>query len=114
VGSDGATGATGSSGINGQNWVNTVKTSDYTIVDTVDRYKLFNAGTRTAAINFTLPASPSTSECYTITDGYGYATLYPVVVKGNGKLIQGAPSYTMSQNFESMSIFFDGTRWILI
>ena len=75
---------------------------------------VISVGTISSGITITLQASPSTGKFLYIKDAKGLAATYNITVQGNGNNIDGASSYVMSNNFESILLIFDGTEWMLM
>jgi hypothetical protein len=64
-----------------------------------------------AASSIYLVASPVKGQLVVVKDDSGNAQSYPLTVQGNGYLIDGSGSYTLSSNWASISLIFNGTKW---
>ncbi|MGZ3792764.1 MAG: beta strand repeat-containing protein [Bdellovibrio sp.] len=80
----------------------TVTTSDYIIC--VKK-------TVGAATTVNLPASPSTGDQYVIKDCNGDANTNNITITPAAGTIDGSATYVMSNNRQSVGIFYDGTQW---
>jgi len=76
--------------------------TDYYIV--VDK----TVGSATA-IN--LPGAPGTGATYIIKDGKGDAGTNNITINGNGKNIDGAATFILAFNFQSVELIYSGTSW---
>lgn len=83
----------------------TVATSDYIVV--------VNKGTG-AATTANLPASPATGDTYVIKDGKGDAATNNITVTPAAGNIDGAGTYVMSINYQSVTVVYNGTQWNLV
>jgi len=70
-------------------------------------------GTLTTAITVTLPASPTVGQTIKIKDSGGTVGTYNVTVDGNGKTLDGAATYVMSQNYDQNEFVYNGTSWMV-
>ena len=61
-----------------------------------------------------LPANPTTGQEYTVKDGKGDAFTNPITVDGSGINIDGSPSWLLNVNYQSVTIFFDGSEYLVI
>lgn len=68
----------------------------------------------TAARTITMPASPTTGEKHIIKDATGGAAAFNITVAGNGHNIDGATSFTMSANWQSVTLVYSGSQWLII
>lgn len=59
-------------------------------------------------------ASPVTGTMYVIKDNVGSAAANNITVTPSGKNIDGVASYVMNQNYESITIVYNGTQWNII
>jgi len=68
------------------------------------------------AVTLTLPPSPPIGTNYIIKDGSGNASTNNITVSANtGNTIQGAGSVTMTADFATLRIIYDGTsQWLII
>ena len=60
-----------------------------------------------------LPATPLIGQEHHVKDRQGIASLSGITVDGNGGLIDGASSATMNNDYESLSVLWDGAQWNL-
>lgn len=82
--------------------VNTVGTPNYNIaVPKVD-------------VTILLPEDPRKGQVCHIKDTSGTASKYKLIVKSNKAKIDKNNSYTISSNFSSVSMVYDGLNWILM
>jgi len=72
----------------------------------------------TANRTVTLPAAPTSGDEIVVKDEDGSLAGFNIVINGNGKNIDGAPTYTMTlaQNgqFGSVTLLYTGTAWALV
>src|SRR5689334_20839600 len=68
------------------------------------------AVTQTPA-RITLPVSPQLGDEYEVQDSAGDAATLPIVVSGNGHMINGAPTWTIDSDYGSTLFTFNGTEW---
>jgi len=61
-----------------------------------------------------LPASPLSGGRVSVKDQTGSADTRPIVVSGNGKLIQGQVSDTLSAPFVSRTYLYRGVEWSIV
>lgn len=62
-----------------------------------------------------LPAVPVLDEEYIVKDVTGTASAgFPIVVDGNGKLIDATATKTIATAFGAMHLKYDGTQWRVI
>jgi hypothetical protein len=83
----------------------TVATSDYIIV--VNK----TSGAATAA---NLPSSPVTGTTFIIKDGKGDAGTNNITITPAAGTIDGAATHVMNSNYESKTVFYNGTEWNVI
>lgn len=67
-----------------------------------------------APITVNLPAAPTSGTALIIKDVNGLAATHNITIDGNGANIDGAATQSMSSNFESVSVVFNGTVWSII
>lgn len=67
-----------------------------------------------AARTITMPASPATGEKHIIKDATGGAAAFNITVAGNGHNIDGATLLTMSANWQSVTLVYSGSQWLII
>jgi len=67
------------------------------------------------AITVTLPSDSSreTGRSYYIADN-GNAATNTITVNGNGKNISGSTTYTITQDYNTITVVYDGTNWMII
>jgi hypothetical protein len=90
-----------------------------TNVTVPDGYHNIFVPTLTAGITITLPSTPANGDTYLIKDRDGSATAFNIVIAGNGKNIEqftGAPaaSLTLNNNYDSVTLIYNGTFWSII
>lgn len=83
----------------------TVATSDYVVV--VNK-------TTGAATTVNLPSSPSTGDTYSIKDGKGDAATNNLTLTPASGNIDGAATFVMKVNYESITVVYNGTQWNII
>ncbi len=89
----------------------TVTTTSLTVVD---GYDVIIVGTLSAPITITLPSSPTAGDTYIIKDQGGTSATYNITVSGNGNNIDGAASYVISANYQSITVIFANGTWSII
>lgn len=67
-----------------------------------------------AATTVNLPPSPSAGLTFIVKDCKGDANTNNITVIPASGLIDGASSYTISINFQSSTVFYNGSSWSLI
>ena len=70
-----------------------------------------SVGTLSSIITITLMASPISDDTVVIKDTNGSAAQYPISIAGNGKLIDGLSSITISNNYGYYRLTYTGTQW---
>lgn len=63
------------------------------------------------ARTITLIASPTNGQQIIIKDNVGSASTNNITVSGNAKNIDGAASFTMNVNYQSVALMYQGTEW---
>lgn len=58
-----------------------------------------------------LPISPILNEKHLIKDGGNNADVYNITINGNGKLIDGSSTYTISDKYGAVMVYFNGSSW---
>lgn len=91
--------------------VTTTTSSPYTVLTTDE---VVSIGTFAAPFTVNLPASPTTGDIYTIKDANGGATANNITVSGNGNNIDAAATATISTNYGTLTVVYNGTKWISI
>lgn len=64
-----------------------------------------------SARTINLIAAPVTGTTFRIKDNSGLAGTNNITVSGNGNNIDGAASYTISSNYDSIDVVYNGTQW---
>jgi hypothetical protein len=93
-----------------------VGNSDYA-VGTVDSSTFLNMHGLTANRTITLPASPTSAQKVLVKDTDGSLSTRNIIISGNGKNIDGASSFTLSNiqgPFSSLTIQYNGSSWSII
>jgi len=85
--------------------------SDYQILATDD---ILAVGAITSSIIIQLPVSPNIGDTYRIKDTTGIFSTFNILVSGNGNNIDGADSYTMTNDFEALEVTFTGINWSIL
>jgi hypothetical protein len=67
-----------------------------------------------AATTVNLPASPATGQQHTIKDGKGDAATNNLTITPNSGNIDGAATLVMNINYDSVTVVYDGTEWVVI
>jgi fibronectin-binding autotransporter adhesin len=78
---------------------------------------LVGVGSRAAPITLTLPdvANAGSAQMYIIKDEGGTAAVGSIVLDGSGtQTIDGATTYTISTNYNSVTVYNAGTAWYVI
>lgn len=83
----------------------TVAITDYTII--VNK-------TSGAATSVNLPASPTAGDTYRIKDGKGDAATNNITITPSSGNIDGAGTYVLNKNYQSVVITYNGTQWNVI
>lgn len=91
----------------GQTGTGTVVTTS-SLITLLNQTICVNAGSPNVQ---TLPVSPIPWEQHIISDCSGNASTNPITVSGNGNNIDGAASYTLGSNYQSISVQWTGTIW---
>ncbi len=73
-----------------------------------DRYIFSN---QSAAIAYTLYASPVTNQMITVKDIAGNAATYNITITGT---IDGASSFVLNNNYAFVDLIYNGTNWSVI
>jgi len=81
-------------------------TTTYPVVQ-ADKYIFIS--TAAAPYTITLPASPIANETYIIKDFSGNLSVNTVTVSGNGRNIDGAATFPMSTNYESITVIYNAS-----
>jgi hypothetical protein len=71
-------------------------------------------GTLSSSITVTLPSGPTAGDIYTIKDQAGGSATNNIIVSGNGVNIDGAPTYTINTNYQSITVVFANGSWSII
>jgi len=86
------------------------QTASYTVAVGDNLYQ--NIDATGAAVTATLPAAPETGDTFTFTKVDASAN--GVTISGNGNNVGSAATYAIANQFESVTIQFDGTQWVAI
>ena len=79
---------------------NVLVTDDYIAITTLS-----------AGFQINLPATPTLGDAYDIKDATGNAVTYNVIVSGNGKNIDGASTFVITQGYGAVTVTYTGTEW---
>ncbi len=71
-------------------------------------------GTLSGSITVTLPSGPTAGDTYTVKDQAGGCATNNIIVSGNGNNIDGAATYTMNTNYQSITVVFANGTWSII
>lgn len=88
-----------------------VTTNNYIITDDND---VIVVDATTSSLTIKLPPSPAAGDTYDIKDGVGIAATNNIIIDGNGKTIDGLATQTMSFNYSSVTLIYNGTQWNII
>lgn len=64
-----------------------------------------------SAKTINLIATPSTGQTYRIKDNVGSAAANNITISGNGRNIDGAASVSITTNYGSRDLVYNGTQW---
>jgi len=64
-----------------------------------------------AAFQINLPASPMIGDTYEVKDTTGNAVTFNITISGNGKNIDGAGTFVLTQAYASAAFTYTGTQW---
>jgi len=78
---------------------------------TNSNYMLVVRKTVGSATTVNLPATPGVGQTFIIKDGKGDAATNNITVSGNGILIDGSSTFVMNENYQSITLIFDGASW---
>ena len=93
----------------GQQWaLEAAGSSPFTITGTA----VFVGVTNAAATTVKMPAASAVGDWYVVTDPLGQAGSNNITVDGNGKNINGASTYVISTNYDSVRVLYTGSEWI--
>ena len=87
-----------------------ITTTPFTILDGY-YVSLVDTGT-TKTVN--LPANPILGDTYQVKDFTGQANSNNITVSGNGRNIDGSANYTISANYGSVVVVFNGSTWSVL
>jgi hypothetical protein len=94
--------------------------TSYVVTNITTSYSILSAdqiisvGTTSGSINVTLLSSPSIGKSFTIKDSAGLAVNNNIIILGNGHNIDGSSSLTLSVNYQSVTVAYNGTGWMII
>ena len=77
-----------------------------------DRFVMISGAPGSPTVN--LPSTPAISQRHTIKDRAGTAATSGITVDGNGNPIDTLSSTTISADFDSVDVVFDGIQWNII
>jgi len=102
--------------VNGGMYINTtsIKQTNYTIDSNNVLDYIVPINTTTNSITITLPATVSTGRLIIIIDIGNNITNNNCIISGNGKNIDSSSTLTMTQNYMSVSLWYNGTFWSVI
>lgn len=64
-----------------------------------------------AITTINLPASPYIGETHTIKDGKGTASSFQITVDAGALTIDGDATYVMNNDYQAISLYFNGSAW---
>ena len=70
--------------------------------------------TSSAPVTVTLPPSPVSGQLVIIKDVSGTAFTYPITVSPVTGTIDGFPTFILSNNYQSVTFYYNGTSWSII
>jgi hypothetical protein len=88
-----------------------VVTTNYTLTSSDDTILV---GVLSGSITLTLPASPVDKTKYIIKDQNGSATTYNIIIDGNGTNIDGASTFTINENYGSITLIYGNSLWGIV
>lgn len=91
----------------------TVSTALIANTTLADADGFYRANTSVGALTIKLPASPTPGRRITLKDSAGAAATNTLTFDGNGHNIDGTATITLTVNWQSVSVFYDGTTWLL-
>jgi hypothetical protein len=103
----------GVSVINAVNYTVTIVTTNTLTVDTTHN-RIISNPTVAGAVTITLPLAPVTGREIVIKDGKGDAATNNITISGNGKTIDGNANFVINNNYDSVTIIYNGTQWNII
>ncbi len=65
-------------------------------------------------ITLRLPSEPYEGKTYLINDDKGTAAANNITINGNGKTINGTATITLSTNYSSRLLRYNGTQWVVL
>jgi hypothetical protein len=80
---------------------------------TTDNHIVIINKTTGAATAVTLPASPATGKMIVVKDGKGDAATNNITISGSHN-IDGSSSVVIDQNYETVTVVFNGSQWNVI
>ena len=89
----------------------TLTSTNYTVL--VSDY-LISVDAQSGPINITMPASPSTGAEFIVKDANGNAGTNNITILGNGHNVDGASSFVMTSNYESITLIYNGSKWSIV
>ena len=88
-----------------------VFTTNYNILNTDDFVRFDST---TAPVDGYLPSTPIPGKGYTIADVTGHAAANNISVIGNGNLVNGNASFTLTVNYQTVTVVFNGIGWSIV
>lgn len=61
-----------------------------------------------------LPTAPQTGETHIIKDRAGTASSTNIVVSGSGNLIDGEATKSLTNDYQSFTLIWDGAQWLIV
>jgi len=61
-----------------------------------------------------LPTSPAVGQTHIVKDRQGVATTTPIVISGSGNLIDGETTKSLTNDFQSFTLVWDGLQWLIV
>lgn len=100
--------------VNSAIFLTVLNANGHTVADT--DYYIHVTYTTTGVVTITLPTDQTTvGRILTIKDAGGNASTNNITIATQGsETIDGAASYVISSNYESVTIYTDGTNWFII
>lgn len=82
-------------------------------VASTDHVIIINKGTGEAT-SVSLPAAPATGKMIVVKDGKGDAATNNITISPDSGTIDGSPTVLINQNYESVTVVYNGTQWNII
>ena len=84
-------------------------TGNYTITKDIDLLEINKTIPEQTTVFLT--TSPYIGETHTIKDGGGNAVIYNITIDASPKFIDGTNSIIINNMYESVTVYFNGTKW---